>query len=136
MFSGRDGHCTVSLGREGLIMTGGWRAETLVQHYNLSSQVTTRRARGHTVSHVTITVQGVECLSSQLQPHLFCSKWTVYGPVLVIAANILALFPSQCHKMILVILLYIILDNEPLMSLGVVLWPDRQPDSGGLGEAA
>ena len=88
------------------------------------------------MSHVT--VQGVvsECLSSQLQPHLFCSKWTVYGPVLVIAANILALFPSQCLKLILVILLYIILDNEPLMSLGVVLWPDRQPDSGGLGEAA
>ena len=90
------------------------------------------------MSHVTVTVQGVvsECLSSQLQPHLFCSKWTVYGPVLVLAANILALFPSQCLKLILVILLYIILDNEPLMSLGVVLWPDRQPDSGGLGEAA
>ena len=34
-------------------MTGGWRAETLVQHYNLSSQVTTRRARGHTLCHMS-----------------------------------------------------------------------------------
>ena len=35
---GRDGHCSVALGSQGVVITGGWGAETLVQHINISSK--------------------------------------------------------------------------------------------------
>ena len=35
---GRDGHCTVAWGRHGAVITGGWGAETVVQHINISSK--------------------------------------------------------------------------------------------------
>ena len=38
---GRDGHCSVSLGRAGFIVSGGWMAESLVQMYDLRSKTWT-----------------------------------------------------------------------------------------------
>ena len=38
MEPGRDGHCSLVLGKEGFIVTGGWMTENMVQLYNITSK--------------------------------------------------------------------------------------------------
>ena len=38
MQPGRDGHCSVALGKDGFIVSGGWLAESLVQMYNINTK--------------------------------------------------------------------------------------------------